>query len=178
MAVTRETAAFAAPLIRAMTEQGIGSTALAAEVGCDHNYINTLRRGEHWPSHVMAVRLAEALMVPRLAAMSLERVQRYCDVCGRGFLLRSARGKTKKRCSKRCTVTANRRNAAERDRVRGIRDKALRERVGMISRVRLTEHQEAVAAFCRACEPEGLCRTATCELRPVSPLPLVARRVA
>ncbi len=176
--MTRLPVPFAAPLVRAMTEQGIGSSALAAQIGCDYTYINVLRRGEHWPSHLMAVRIAEALVEPRLASMSLARVQRNCDVCGRGFLLRSARGKTKKRCSKRCTVTANRRNAAERDRIRGIRDKALRERVGMISRVRLTEHQEAVAAFCRACEPEGLCRTAECELRPVSPLPLAKVRVA
>lgn len=31
----------------------------------------------------------------------------------------------------------------------------------------------AVAAFCASCEPEGKCKEPACELRPVSPLPLV-----
>jgi len=39
---------------------------------------------------------------------------------------------------------------------------------------RLRDHQEAVLAHCMGCEPDGLCRTATCRLRPVSPLPLAA----
>ncbi len=176
--MTREAAPFAAPLVRAMTEQGIGSSALAAQVGCDYTYINVLRRGEHWPSHLMAVRIAEALVEPRLAQMSLARVQRNCDVCGRGFLLRSARGKTKKRCSRRCTQTAHQRLAAQRDAVRGEREKQSRIRLGVIANTRLTEHQEAVAAFCGACEIDGLCRTPSCELRPVSPFPLVVRTVA
>ncbi len=174
----REKSPFAAPLIRAMDEQGVTSSQLAAEVGCLYTYINVLRRGEHWPSHVMAVRIAEALMAPRLAAMSLARVQRYCDVCGRGFLLRSARGKTKKRCSKRCTQTANQRLSAQRDAVRGEREKQSRIRLGVIANTRLAEHQEAVAAFCGACEIDGLCRTPSCELRQVSPFPLVVRTVA
>ncbi len=36
----------------------------------------------------------------------------------------------------------------------------------------------AVASFCRGCEPEGICRTADCQLRPVSPLPLITLRRA
>ncbi len=176
--MTREVAPFAAPLVRAMEAQGVGSSKLAAAIGCDYTYINTLRRGEHWPSHLMAVRLAEALMAPLLAQMSLARVQRHCDVCGRGFLLRSARGKTKKRCSKRCTQTANQRLSAQRDAVRGEREKQSRIRLGVIANTRLTEHQEAVAAFCKACSPEGLCEMPKCELRPISPLPLVKVRVA
>lgn len=33
-------------------------------------------------------------------------------------------------------------------------------------------HRAAAAAFCEACEPDGYCRTPTCELRSISPLPL------
>ena len=50
--------------------------------------------------------------------------------------------------------------------------------IGTFDRVaigRLGEYQESVAAFCRSCEPvTRVCRDATCELRGVSPLPLIA----
>lgn len=38
---------------------------------------------------------------------------------------------------------------------------------------RLDVARVAVDAFCRSCEPDGYCQTPECELRPVSPLPLV-----
>lgn len=41
----------------------------------------------------------------------------------------------------------------------------------------LGRHRAAVEAFCRACEPAGWCQAPECELRPVSPLPLVAERL-
>lgn len=37
---------------------------------------------------------------------------------------------------------------------------------------RLDAHAESIDAMCRGCEPEGLCRTPECPLRPFSPLPL------
>lgn len=46
------------------------------------------------------------------------------------------------------------------------RDKALEQIAGL---------RELIDAMCRGCEPEGLCRTAECPLRPASPLPLQER---
>jgi hypothetical protein len=37
--------------------------------------------------------------------------------------------------------------------------------------------QDAIAAMCQECEPEGLCRTADCPLRQFSPLPMAVRAV-
>lgn len=37
----------------------------------------------------------------------------------------------------------------------------------------LERHRAAAAAFCRGCEPDGFCQTPACELRPISPLPLI-----
>lgn len=41
---------------------------------------------------------------------------------------------------------------------------------------RVREIDRCVARFCKACEPDGICSNEGCELRPVSPLPLVALR--
>jgi hypothetical protein len=38
--------------------------------------------------------------------------------------------------------------------------------------------QAAVDQFCRACEPEGVCRMPSCQLQPFSPLPLARRGAA
>jgi hypothetical protein len=47
-----------------------------------------------------------------------------------------------------------------------------RRRLTDAERDRLRVLERGVAAFCRACEPDGVCHMARCELRPVSPLPL------
>lgn len=39
----------------------------------------------------------------------------------------------------------------------------------------LDRSRAAVEAFCNSCEWDGFCKTPTCELRPVSPLPLEPR---
>lgn len=36
----------------------------------------------------------------------------------------------------------------------------------------------AIAAYCKGCEPEGICRTSECPLREFSPFVFVARRAA
>lgn len=43
---------------------------------------------------------------------------------------------------------------------------------------RLALHVAAVERMCVACEPDGICHDASCPLRPVSPLRLVARMPA
>lgn len=69
--------------------------------------------------------------------------------CGRPFD-RITSGLRRDFCSDRCRTMANRRPDKRRD-----------------------ERQDAIDAFCASCEPEGLCRTAECELRGFSPLPFV-----
>ena len=165
-AMKREKSPFAAPLIRAMEERGIGSSELAREAGCTSTYINAIRRGEHWPSHPMALLIAEALEAPSLAAMSRKYVQRTCAVCGGGYIF--ARGR-KRYCSDRCSRTAWDRLGRGRAVGRNAEARERRERVGALARLRLTEHQEAIAAFCDWCKGEP-CRDTGCPIWKVSPL--------
>lgn len=48
--------------------------------------------------------------------------------------------------------------------------KGRQQKARKFTQKQLDLHQMTVEAMCNACEPEGLCRTAECPLRPVSPL--------
>lgn len=152
----------------ARTRRGMTNTEVRMRLGVSDNAVSRWATGQRLPHHERAVGLAEMLDAPHLARLSIELRGRTCVICERAFIDMSARlhGRC---CSPACRARyGDQGNAA----------KAARTRVrGELARRRLTIHQEAVTAFCRACEPEGLCRTSTCELRPVSPLPLADERL-
>ncbi len=164
---------FAYELRRAMTERGVTTRQLADMLGCSQNLVISARKPTWRPVHHFAVAMAEALTCDRLAELSLAANTRTCLHCRATFVITRTHGTERRYCSKGCQV-----NAAHAYQRRLERDKATRERSRRLLDERLTLHQEAVAAFCKGCEPEGLCRTAECPLRSVSPLPLARVRAA
>ena len=143
---------YSAALRDEMDRRGMNSITLARAIGVSCTAVGYYRQARYIPRPEIAGKIAEALTSTRLAGMTTMGAVIRCDQCGRERF----RGTTRRRyCSNECRTVAN--------------QLGLKQPVSQI--------QSAVDLFCRACEPEGVCRTAGCQLQPFSPLPL-ARRVA
>lgn len=164
--------AFSAELKRAMTTRRMTRPDIVKATGACSTLAKRWIDGDAYPDHDTVVVLGEALHWPSLVARSIEDRTGTCVACGGPTF--TTRGSRRPRfCGPVCT-----RRVA--DRVRNGRRKQHSLGVVTSQRDRL---REAVEAFCRDCEPEGICRDEECRLRGVSPLPYiplskVTRRVA
>lgn len=152
---------FGAALREAMTARKVGQVRLAEAAGCSTASINNYRFGRNIPTMAVARRLADALETPALTRLAQSARTITCDNCRRTFAIEN--GGPKRYCSDDC-----RRLAAAK--VGGV---PTRQRAIVAERA-LRAQQEAVAAMCAACEPDGACRTMDCPLRSVSPLQLIS----
>lgn len=159
-------AALPARLRRTIRDRGVKQRDLAATLGVRDSTVSEWCRGVRFPMLGMAPLIAEHLDAPGVADLIVAGHTLSCVVCARP-VVHAQRTRTSRYCSPACKSTMH-------DRVR----RASRIDAGTVERRRLTMYQEAVDAFCRSCEPEGLCRTPDCSLRPVSPLPLAKVRAA
>lgn len=151
---------FGALLDATLRARGIGHDSLARRIGglgssSVHNWV----RGINLPRLETALRLAEALDEPRLAAIVREARTGACETCGAAFL--NEGGTPKRYCSEACRLVRQAMRSGTPTRERAV-----------AAERRLALHRDAVAAYCAGCEPEMLCRDAGCALRPVSPLTL------
>lgn len=156
---------FGRELDKAMRARGVGRRLVASAIGASDTSVMYWRTGRILPRTLTAAKLAEALAWPRLATLASELRRKACLVCGVEFVDDSG-SDNRRYCSLSC---------------RSVRGKAVvgvdrRQRAAIAER-RLTAHQRAVAAYCAGCEPAGRCVTPDCDLRPVSPLPLLTDRV-
>jgi len=158
---------FAGEVKRLMKDRHLTNIALAATVGVNRRAVSGWRSGRYVPLHDTVLRIADALMAEQLVGMSLRLRMGRCEACSRPVVSQGRGPAPRRYCDPRCKSTAawRRRKAVHQDSI-------------AFSKIRLAEHQQAVAAFCLGCEPEGICRTADCPLRAVSPLPFVAMRAA
>lgn len=161
----------ATELRRAMTERGVKPRDVYETLGIQREHFYRISKGTAYPSHELAVRLADLLVCDRLVQVSLARSRRECVNCGKEFFANHSR---RRHCTRQCAYSWSERNRrprnAPRDLSRKLRTDALETRLRM--------HYEAVSAYCRGCSPEGLCVEPACDLRPVSPLPLARVRAA
>ena len=124
--------------------------------------VTEMAGGTTLPQHGTVVRIADALGWPQLIDASTRLRLGACEVCRRAMVNTSQR--TRRYCSRTCAAAARNR-----------RRTGVRRQVGTVARHRLADHQKAVAAMCRTCSPDGICRVADCPLRAVSPFPLVVK---
>lgn len=151
---------FAAELRRAMKARGLNTVQLGARIGMSKSRLGDLARGKaKRPLMRTAEKMAKALDWPTLVTIAADLRRTYCLVCRRPIVQMGSR--SRRFCSHRCQVTAY-----------GQKVRGQRRGLESLARRRLTDYQDAVAAFCRQCEPEGVCRVAKCPLRALSPLPL------
>lgn len=194
---------FGAELRRAMTARRVGTLRLAAAAACTPGAIGTWKAGTNLPRTATAARLAEVLGWPRLAEIAAAGRTVRCARCGREFTYQG--GAPARFCSADCReidaqlrapgaaaelAAALRAELARKAGVSGGLRKAPlaaalerysgRESGRGIRRDRLAAAHAAnlahVADMCRSCEPEGVCHTPACALRPISPLPLAGDR--
>lgn len=144
-----------------MRERRVSSQGLAAAVGVHETTVAHWRTGADTPMLDTAARIAEELHRPALFEMVKAERTRECEECRAPFVTNSRHAARRRFCGANCQERAWYR-----------RTRSPEARFGVTARNKLRIYQEAVAAFCAVCEPEGLCRTPSCELRPVSPLPL------
>lgn len=156
---------FAAELRRAQRYRAVLSRDLGLKIGLRAETISNLRTGAAMPSLRSAMALAEALDWPTLGEIALRDRSGACVVCDSPFVSNQVGANTRQYCGKRCRALARNRVVLGR-----------RSAKSVVMARRLATFQAAVDAFCRGCEPEGLCRTPDCELRPVSPLGLAKMR--
>jgi hypothetical protein len=157
---------FGRELRRAMTTRKVGSRLLAQEIGVGRTAICHYLKGAVLPRVAAADSMAAALAWPELAeAVRLARTV-VCRSCGAEFCNDS--GGPARYCSARCQrVAAKAHVGVSVEKRADVAERRLEE-----ASATLGVHQELVAAFCRECEPSGICRTSGCQLRAVSPLPL------
>lgn len=160
--------AFASEVKRAMTAKGLTQTALARSVGYGATNLHKVIAGERIPAPEIVAAMADVLGRPALVDLAVAVKTTDCAMCGAPFVKHFRKPGTRY-CGRPCQ-----RAAAARQSRDSHRRKALSET--RMTRQRLDQHQLAVLAFCRRCEPDGVCRDRGCELRPVSPLRLVERK--
>lgn len=155
---------FAEALRNAMTVAGYRPSQLARELGYAPTTVdNWLSRGT-LPEITRLAAVADFLAAPHLVQIVMRATSRRCRRCHRRFSASPRIAYKALYCSGACKRAVAR---AQKSR-RGISAR----------RVRTAKLERAIAEHCRGCEPLGLCRDAGCALRPVSPLPLIAWRVA
>lgn len=155
---------FGRELDKAMKRRGVGSRPITEVGGPSRSALRSYRSGRNLPRVETARKLADALEWPRLAELALTLRTKTCPIDRRPFMDESG-SDNRVYCSPECQ------RVAEKKRVGYQRGEAAAK-----YERRLRIHQDAVGAFCHDCEPNGVCVTADCALRPVSPLPLGEHR--
>jgi len=150
----------------AIAERGMTQTEVARLAGLtSHSNVGDWCRGDRFPALEQAPALAESLGYD-IANLIVAGHTFQCIVCDR-TIIQTKRTSDPRYCSKGC-------KAVQYDRQR----RASRGHAGVLAKRRLEMFQDAVAAMCRTCEPEGFCRDAECALREVSPLQMAKGRAA
>lgn len=168
--VKREAAeTFGAEVDLAIRRRGVSVAFIAERIDVSRAVVREWRQGRFVPRPDTARRLGELLEWPALTELVLEARRGNCQTCGAEFINETSgprRYCDNKNCrpvrlkSRRGVPVALRADAAERT-VNSLVD-------GMLV------YFQSVAKMCGTCEPEGVCRMASCPLRSVSPLPLRA----
>lgn len=159
-------------LTRAMRAAGVGDTILGRACGASKDMVRTWRTGAGIPPVRIGELIYEALGcdVRLRSALTRER-RRVCPECDQVFYVDSETGRaTKSRfCTDRCA--SNNLTRANRAHKREYSLSVTRRRRFMLEED-LARHKAAVVAMCEACA-DGACPNGQCELRPVSPFPLI-----
>jgi transcriptional regulator with XRE-family HTH domain len=153
---------FALAFTAALASTGMSKRELASRLTGNRSSRSSIQlwaRGQSLPTIENARRLDEILGTELEQLIIDSRLVECQNGCGRTVIVRGNAARTRY-CGPDCAKQA----AKVRTGLMPKRDTIMR---------RLGLHQGAVRDYCGACEPEGVCRTADCPLRPVSPLPLV-----
>lgn len=142
--------AVGAAIRRAMDRRGVSKMALARAIGTSPSQIFKYRRGDIMPTLRTAQKLSDSLLDDGIVQLVIHYRTRSCVICEREFIDHA--GRNRKYCSTACWRLFH----------KGVRAVPPPD-----------PHVAAIAAYCRTCEPDGICHLAACPLRAYSPLPYV-----
>ncbi len=157
---------FAKQLQVALDRNGLTAASLAAQLSLSYHRVHHWVKGRSMPSVQTIALIASHLGDDELSRAGIAASNRECKNCGVHYTSESSQGR-----SYLCSAECQRQN--ER-----VRSKSGRSMVKRKPDVEDQKYHLAVARFCNGCEPGGVCHTATCALRPVSPLPLFSKSQA
>ena len=176
---------FADLLKRKMTQQSMSVNTMAKALGSNRGSVSQWRNGLRLPEARFLGGIADLLDAPGLVRLAQEYRSGYCDECMMPFISHPKNGTRQRYCGPSCKSSSNKRRARERNatsRPNRITTAEVRRQAAEKARDEARQERKAaldlVAAFCRSCEWDGVCKTADCELRAISPLPLVRKGVA
>jgi transcriptional regulator with XRE-family HTH domain len=149
---------FASVLRDTIDARGMTPAAVHRATGVDQSTLSCWLAGTRLPTLQRADRLADVLEAPALSTAVASALRRRCVRCRRKFYAEARNRNHTRYCGKACRMAVHRARVNRTD--------------VAASRLRTAKLERAIAAFCRGCEPDGICRTAACPLRDVSPFPL------
>lgn len=152
---------FASTLRNAIAVRGMSAADLRRATGINETTLHHWLTGTRMPTLARADRLADVLMDERVATSAAKALERRCARCRRQFYADARNRNHTRYCGKACRMAVHRARA--------------RRTEPAARKIRTASMERAIADYCRACEPSGVCRTAACPLRPFSPLPLATR---
>lgn len=148
-------------LRRAVRLRGVLASDVARAVGAHSSSMSDWMNGKKMPQLDYQLALAETLMYDPLRTFAISLRTKRCELCGHEFV-----DQTKHVIARYCSKRHAKRASAQMA-------KGRRQEAHKSDRAELAIMREAVRLYCVGCEPSGVCRTAECPLRPVSPLPLL-----
>ena len=144
---------------------------VAEMMGATERWVWAVEAKRHAISYEYAAMMAEVLECPQLMQMVDSLRSKSCPVCFVTFIDTTAAMK-KEYCKVLCTrVDVQRREREYQGRWKDRKVMKANGEIRVFTR-RYLDAKKAIDAYCRSCEPEGLCRTEDCPLRAQSPLPL------
>ncbi len=137
-----------------LARRGLTYNDVSRAVGVNQTSIRMFATGKTLPSLTTGAKITEAIGCEALMSALIEIRTSACALegCGRTFVRDSHSRQVY--CSAECAYYADK---------------------GVAARKRHSPEAQAIDAFCRACEPEGLCRDDQCPLRAFSPLPVIGQ---
>lgn len=157
-------------LRKAVKAKNMPISHIAAAIPISLTNMQKLLSGNRFPTLPTAEKLATILDYPILGSAILEMRTKTCEVCQATFV-----DKGKRNHGRLCSMPCMR---IDNNRVKQGRKNVIRHNEAVVATRRLRVYSSAVVAFCKRCEPEGICRDGRCDLRPASPLPYIPMSAA
>ena len=139
---------------------------LASGLGIKYDRVRYWYLGRSFPSIHVIRQISDFLGDEEIGKVGVAVNTAKCSCCKKNFVRESSQGSASL-CSSECRTQSDR-----------LRTKMGKSSIAQEDKETPNLFLAAITKFCRGCEPVGICKTPTCALRPVSPLPLFSRTQA
>lgn len=157
---------FAKAFLDFLNRNNTTAAEVARQVGIQYQRVFKWTKGKAMPSIHVVHLINDAYGDDELMRKAIVCNTRKCASCRKEFISEKPQGR-KFLCGFDCQRDSNR-----------LLRKMGKSAIGLTEFRARNLYSEAVDKFCNGCEPSGVCKTPTCSLRVVSPLPLFSKSEA